>query len=162
MAARLRRVVRIVRTRGLAGLLAAVLARMQARLERRSVRPESSIAMLVRYQDAVAVDWTEPPGWLTNPRTVVAESLSTAWIMHPPGESSGGHQNLFRFIRYLERAGHRATVYLYDARDRPIDAQGVQEMVAASPSYPHVAAEFHVLDRVAPDTDVIVATGWET
>lgn len=162
MAARLRRVVRIVRTRGLAGLLAAVLARIQAWLERRSVRPESSIAMLVRHQDAVAVDWTEPPGWLTNPRTVVAESLSTAWIMHPPGESSGGHQNIFRFIRYLERAGHRATVYLYDARDRAIDAQRVQEMVAASPSYPHVAAEFHVLDRVAPDTDVIVATGWET
>lgn len=157
------RVVRIVRTSGVSGLLVTVLRRLLQRLERGGGGPVQPMHLLVRWEDAVAVDWTEPAPWQTEPRAVVRESLRTAWIMHPPGESSGGHQNIFRFITYLEAAGHTATVYLYDSFDRAVDPQRVQEMVASSPSYPHVAATFRMWDGgVDPETDVIVATGWET
>jgi glycosyltransferase involved in cell wall biosynthesis len=163
MAARLGRVLRIIRVRGPVGLLAVVLRRVLDRLERRGVSTPFELRMLVRWEDAKAVDWTKTTPWQTEPRAVVSESLSTAWIMHPPGESSGGHQNIFRFIEYLEGAGHRATVYLYDSRDRAVDPVRVQQMIAASRSYPHVAAQFRIWEgATAPDTDVIVATGWET
>jgi len=83
--------------------------------------------------------------------------------MHPPGESSGGHQNIFRFIDYLERAGHEATVYLYHSADHRIDARYLQDLVRSSRSYPDVRARFVEYDgRVAPGTDAIFATGWET
>ncbi len=163
MASAVRRVVRIVRTRGASGLALAILRRLTDRLERRRTGDKYRPQLLVRWDDATAVDWTQPQKWQTSPRPVVNESIQTAWIMHPPGESSGGHQNIFRFITYLESAGHQATVYLYDSFDRAVDPMRVEEMVASSPSYPHVRAKFRMWDgAVDPSTDVIVATGWET
>jgi len=159
----LRRVVRIVRTRGVAGLLAAVLRRAVERLDRHAAAGSRRPELLVRWDDALAVDWTQAAPWQESPRAVVSERLRTAWIMHPPGESSGGHQHIFRFIAYLEAAGHQATIYLYDSFDRAVEPGRVQQMVAASPSYPHVDATFRMYaGAVDRDADVIVATGWET
>ncbi|WP_225753634.1 glycosyltransferase family 1 protein [Actinotalea sp. Marseille-Q4924] len=120
--------------------------------------------MLVRYEDAASVDWTQDPAWRATPRAVVSEKLSTAWLMHPPGESSGGHQNIFRFIKFLEDAGHRATVYLYHSAAHDIDAPYLREIIRRSSSYPDVDARFVAYDKqqVAQDTDIILATGWET
>lgn len=163
MATALRRAVRIVRRHGATGLALAVLRRAVDRLERHSTGAKRRPQMLVRWEDAVAVDWTESAPWQTEPRAVVNERLRTAWIMHPPGESSGGHQNIFRFIAYLEAAGHEVSIYIYDSVDRAVEPLRIQQMVASSPSYPQVAASFHVYEgAVHPETDVIVATGWET
>ena len=163
MPSALRRALRIMRTRGVTGVLLVLFRRAVDRLERRNTGDKVRPQLLVRWEDAVAVDWTTPAPWQADPRTVVNESLRTAWIMHPPGESSGGHQNIFRFITYLESAGHEVTVYLYDSFDRAVDPVRVQEMLASSPSYPNVDATFRMYDGgVDPGTDVIVATGWET
>lgn len=162
MAVRAARAWRILRTQGVPGVLAVVLRRALAFLERHGRGPRTRVQMLVRYDDALAVDWTAEPRWRTSPRQVGPGPLRTAWIMHPPGESSGGHQNIFRFIRYLEAAGHTATVHLYDARDSALDPERIRQQLAASPSYPEIAATFHVYRGVPADTDVIVATGWET
>ncbi|EYR64782.1 glycosyltransferase [Actinotalea ferrariae CF5-4] len=159
------RVVRMTRDRGLRVLLWKVTGRVAEALRPPGEAERQQIRMLVRYEDAVAVDWTTTPAWRAEPHTPTSGRLSTAWIMHPPGESSGGHQNIFRFIRFLEDAGHEATVYLYHAQDFPIDAGHLQRMIAESPSYPDVRAEFVAYDPrsgVAPGTDAIVATGWET
>lgn len=161
---RLMRAVGILRERGPAALLAKALAIVQRRLPDPEPVTPHEIRMLVRYDDASAVDWTQEPAWRATPRAVVTEKLSTAWIMHPPGESSGGHQNIFRFIKFLEDAGHRATVYLYHSADFAIDATYLQGLIRRSPSYPRVDARFIAYgeEGVAPDTDIIVATGWET
>lgn len=162
---RLARAVRIVREEGPAALAAKVLARAQARVELVQAAGTRKIGMLVRYEDANAVDWTVRQPWQETPRAVVREQISTAWIMQPPGESSGGHQTIFRFMRYLEQAGHRATVYLYHPFDQPIDAPYVEALVKSNRSYTHVDAPFRAwtpTQGVAPDTDVVVATGWET
>ena len=156
----------IVRDEGWARLALRVVDRVRARLVSSVHVPagRQSIRMLVRYEDALDVDWTVPAPWAAQPRTVVTEHLSTAWIMHPPGESSGGHQNIFRFLRYLEDAGHRATVYLYHSADHAIDAPYLQQLIRKSPSYPVVDAPFRVWAEggIDPDTDLVVATGWET
>lgn len=161
---RVSRVLGVLRDEGPRSLAIKVLDRVRGKLAAGvAVSEKTKIRMLVRTQDASEVDWTVPAPWSTNPVTVVDRPIRTAWIMHPPGESSGGHQNIFRFIDYLERAGHEATVYLYHSADHAIDARYLEGLIRRSASYPHVKAHFQVYDgAVAPGTDAIFATGWET
>jgi glycosyltransferase involved in cell wall biosynthesis len=162
---RVRRLVNVLRTQGPRVAAVKVLDRVRGRLVRGEVEaaPQVEIRMLVRTEDATDVDWTEPAPWTTSSATAVERPIRTAWIMHPPGESSGGHQNIFRFIDYLERAGHEATVYLYHSATHRIDAPYLQKLIRSSRNYPEVRARFVEYDgRVAPGTDAIFATGWET
>ena len=89
--------------------------------------------------------------------------VEIAWISSPPGAESGGHQNLFRFIRFAEDAGHRSTIYLYDQSGQSLAS--VRSMLAASGAYPDLRARILPYDAatgVAAETQAIFATGWET
>lgn len=157
----------IVRDEGAGSLTVRVLDRARARLvaSSPSIVPRQKIGMLVRYEDALEADWSHPRPWATSPVTVRDRGISTAWIMHPPGESSGGAQNIFRFIQYLEAAGHRASLYFYHSADHAIDAVYLKQLISANSSYPSIAADFHAYDSsvgVAADVDALFATGWET
>lgn len=118
---------------------------------------------LVRYEDAIAVDWRTPHPAVVTLRKLTADRTVVAWVMSPPGANSGGHQNLFRFIAFLEAAGFEARIYLYSAIT-PDSAAEVRARVASSSSYPDLAAtiEEYPADGVPADVDVIFATGWET
>ncbi|SEB00738.1 rhamnosyltransferase WsaF family glycosyltransferase [Leifsonia sp. 21MFCrub1.1] len=121
--------------------------------------------LLVDLGDAAAVDWTVLPERITSPLTVADRPSRIAWIMSPPGKESGGHQNLFRFIKFAEDAGHRCDVYLYHAGEVAVDLRVVRDMLSASEAYPDLAGDLRVWDRtagVADGTDAIFATGWET
>jgi len=162
-----RRALGIARREGVRSLTVRALDRLRTDLVAGapSMVPRQQIRMLVRYEDALEVDWTTPAPWQTSPLVVRERGLSTAWILHPPGESSGGAQNILRFVKYLEDAGHRASIYLYHSADHAIDAPYVGELIAANPSYPDVAAKFYSYSEaggVAADTDALFATGWET
>jgi glycosyltransferase involved in cell wall biosynthesis len=121
------------------------------------------IRLLVKTEDASEVDWSIPHPAVVNPIVLTAEKLTIAWIMSPPGESSGGHQNIFRFISVLEAAGHTVKVYLYSAHN-PFTVASVRHTLVNSPSYPPFVATFetHTSAGVSSDVDVIFATGWET
>src|SRR5450830_113312 len=112
--ARVRRLLNVLRNEGPRATAVKVIDKVRARLAvpEPSAVVRNEIRMLVRYDDASEVDWTTPAPWAATSVTVRDRPIRTAWIMHPPGESSGGHQNIFRFIEYLEQAGHSATVYL--------------------------------------------------
>jgi len=132
----------------------------------RSVKPMPNsipIRLLVKTDDASEVDWSVPHPAVENPRVVGDGALTVAWIMSPPGESSGGHQNIFRFMSYLEAAGHTIKIYLYSSM-HPFTVATVKDMLAASPSYPKLKAtiEAHTGQSVGDDVDAIFATGWET
>jgi hypothetical protein len=109
------------------------------------------------------VDWSTAHPAVANPLVVGEGPLSIAWIMSPPGVGSGGHQNIFRFIRYLERAGHTVRIYLYSATVTHT-ADTVKKMLASSTSYSSVTAKIGDYSDagVAEGTDAIFATGWET
>ena len=121
--------------------------------------------LLVDLRDAAAVDWTELPERITDPVTAVDRPSRIAWIMSPPGRESGGHQNLFRFIKFAENAGHRCDVYLYQSGDAAVDLQVVREMLVSSEAYPALDGEIQVWNRGqgrVAEADAIFATGWET
>ena len=152
---RIRAALAILRSQGLGALLRRVGERLGGR---RSVRPS-----LVRYDDALAVDWSVRHPAVTRPRKVGTGPLTVAWIMSPPGETSGGHQNIYRFISYLEEAGHRVRIYLYSA-NLNVSAKSVRTMTASSSAFAMNAAsvEQYSAEGVADDVDAIFATGWET
>lgn len=89
------------------------------------------------------------------------KSLIINWIMPPPGKGSGGHLNIFRFIKYLEDYGHINKIYLYsDGGNTPIGM--IKDIMGDS--YPKVSAEIKWLNNPndMDDADVIICTSWET
>jgi len=145
---------RVLREQG----LREVVQRIGSRLDRGDDRGIG----LVRFEDAEVVDWRIPHPAVADPADRGPGPWTFAWIMSPPGENSGGHQNIFRFIRTLEQAGHRCLVYLYSTEEG-VSAMGSAAVVRDSPSYPHTSAEFRMWEGDVPDdVDAIFATGWET
>jgi hypothetical protein len=149
----------VLRTEGPRSFSARVVGRIHAKLA------INRAVMLVATDDAARVDWTVPPPQLEKPITVKSGPIDTAWIMSPPGKESGGHQNLFRFIKIAEQAGHRCTIYLYSADVEPVNIENVRAMLEATEAYPDIDADIRVYDPAigaARETQAIFATGWET
>ncbi|WP_378147482.1 glycosyltransferase family 1 protein [Cnuibacter sp. UC19_7] len=150
----------VLREQGVKAVVSRVITRVLG--EPKALPNSVPLRFLVKADDAAAVDWSIPHPAVTSPVTVTGESITFAWIMYPPGESSGGAQNIFRFMKHLEDAGHRNRVYLYAANEAFSPAL-VQQMIQSSPSYPEIRATFRAYDgAVDPDVDAIFATGWET
>ncbi|KQR24282.1 glycosyl transferase [Agreia sp. Leaf335] len=121
------------------------------------------IGFLVKTEDASRVDWSIPHPAVVDPIVIDKDRVTVAWIMSPPGESSGGHQNIFRFMSFLEAAGHTVKIYIYSAH-APYSIPLIKEMIRSSPSYPNISAsiETYTDAGVSSDVDAIFATGWET
>lgn len=117
----------------------------------------------LHYDDAVAVDWRAPHPAVANPLVVTSEKLTIGWAMSPPGANSGGHQNIFRFIRFLEDSGHTVRIYLYSAID-PHSPAEVADLVARSSSYPTLRAsiERYPESGIPDDVQALFASDWPT
>jgi hypothetical protein len=137
----------------------AVVRKALDRLNRRG----GTFHSLVRAEDVLAVDWRTPHRWQTEPRELGDGPWTVAWIMSPPGVNSGGHQNIFRFIAFLERAGHHVRIYI-DSTVEALTVSEVRERVSSSSSYTDLDATIEEFPRdgIPDDVDAIVATGWET
>lgn len=151
----IRRALQIIRTQGPGVMVRKVVHRM---LPNVTTRPT-----LVDYRDAIAVDWRQPHPSIADPIRVIDARLVVGWVMSPPGTNSGGHQNIFRFIKFLEDAGHEVRIYLYSVVD-PLTAAEVRDRVGASSSYATVRATIeHYPDSGIPDdVHALFATSWET
>jgi hypothetical protein len=149
----------VLHSDGLRVFTARVFAKATNKLQR--FRP----VMLVKNSDAAAVDWTAPGPQLTTRVTVTEGPIDIAWIMSPPGRESGGHQNLFRFIKFAEDAGHRCTVHLYSSATERVSVTEVKGMLSTSEAYPELRAEIVNYDPrngVGSRAQALFATGWET
>lgn len=149
----------VLHSDGIRVFTARAFAKATSKLQR--FRP----VMLVKLEDAAAVDWTQPGPQLSE-RIVVEEGpIDIAWIMSPPGPESGGHQNLFRFIKFAEDAGHRNTIHLYSARTENVSVSEVRGMLRMSEAYPDIKAEIRNYDPakgVGRSAQALFASGWET
>lgn len=133
--------------------------------QRRST-PSSSLAQKqgintrAIYEEILAVDPEKPANrnWKGITET---RKLTVNWLMPPPGKGSGGHMTLFRFIRYLELAGHTCRIYFHN----PGEFSTVESVKAImGDSFPKVKAPMEWLkqDTEMADADAIFATSWET
>ena len=117
-------------------------------------------------EDVLAVDWTQPRNFTAQKPVVPSGKPQIAWVISPPGPSSGGHQNAFLFMKYLEQAGYDITIFLYSAQPYPkISIEGVKKMLESSSGYPELSAAFRLYDPqtgIIGDFDAIVSSDWAT
>lgn len=127
--------------------------------------PVSVPLSTIHREDAVAVDWTKPKRFNVSAKNRENGATRVAWIISPPSRTSGGHQNAFRFMKFLEEAGYDLTVYLYSAGKFPVvNVEQVRRMMREVSGYPDLAAELRLYDPregLDPDYDAIVASDWE-
>ena len=119
----------------------------------------------IHSDDLVGVDWSRPRDFNAHTLERPASGYRVAWIISPPSRTSGGHQNAFRFMSFLERAGNPTTVYLYSPAKYPVvGIDGIRAMMREATAYPVIEGEFRVYDpRVGldGDYDAVVACDWE-
>lgn len=117
------------------------------------------ISLIVKYDDLIKADIAVPyRAWVGTTR----ESLRLNWIMPPPGKGSGGHINIFRFIKFAEDAGHECRVYLY-ADGGSASMSDIRDQMGDS--YPLTKAAYSMQwlnDEEMLQAEAIFATSWET
>lgn len=120
----------------------------------------------VHADDLVAVDWSRPASFNAHEVPRPASGYRVAWLITPPGRTSGGHQNAFRFMSFLERAGNPTTVFLYSPAKYPtVSVDGVRRMMAETSAYPEIQGDFQIYDPAVGlpgDFDAVIACDWET
>lgn len=126
---------------------------------------KSRVLNSIYAEDVIAVDWTNPRDFNSAPNFGADGKYRIAWIISPPGRTSGGHQNAFRFMKFLEEAGHVLTVYLYSPAKYPVvDVMQIQEMMRTTSAFPALIGEMKIYD---PSTgldegfDAVFAADWE-
>lgn len=152
---------KVLAEQGVLGFLIVCLQFLQKHT-RRTAGPKhkGAIYTKARYEDIIAADLHAPrQAW----DGTAAKTLRFNWVMPPPGKGSGGHLNIFRFMKFLEDAGHECRIYLY--------AQGTHGPVSAvkaimGDSYAELKATKDMAWLDNPDdmkaADGIFATSWET
>lgn len=110
------------------------------------------------------VDWSAPQPFQTDPIELPSDAKPhLAWIASPPSPASGGHQNIFRFVKAAEDAGFPCTMYFWDWRGSRVNGDDLRAMLSKVSAYPTLKAEFLPYDgAVLPESHVIIATAWET
>lgn len=117
-------------------------------------------------QDVIAVDWTKKRTFAPQPLVLASGRPQIAWVISPPGRSSGGHQNAYRFMKFLEDAGYDITLFIYSAQKYPtVSLAGIKDMLAHNGGYPTLKARYRLYDPevgITGDFDAIVASDWPT
>lgn len=119
--------------------------------------------LMISPEQVLAADWTEPLERFESQKQEGPYEI--AWIMSPPGLASGGHQNIFRFIRFAEQVGHKCRIYLYTNAVNSPSLDETRDMLKSSDAYADVEATIEWYDPkigVVKSVDAIFATGWET
>lgn len=135
----------------------ALMHRTKRFISKRISGPTIQIVLSVGTDDVLAADWTKPR---SRPERISRNGpLKVNWILPPPtGGGSGGHLNIFRFVRYLESQGHVCRIFYYDPNSQHSQA----EAEAVIKHYPPMKATVSVGLKGAEDCDALFATSWQT
>lgn len=120
----------------------------------------------VFLKDVLDVDWTVPVDFNSGIIVRPDDGYSVAWLISPPSRTSGGHQNAFRFMEFVESAGNKLTIYLYQTAKQPkISIEGIRQMMNVTSAYPDLKAEFKIYDPaigIRGNYHAVFASDWET
>lgn len=85
---------------------------------------------------------------------------TVTWFVPPVGRGSGGHLNIFRFVRLLEERGYECRIVICN-ETRPVDADAVSRQIRDW-FMPLEARVFMHPEQPVPPTHFAIATGWQT
>ena len=149
----------ILKNQGLDVLVYRVLEKRIAQKQKLSVNSKHAIPKisLISGEEFLSVDFIQKP---YIPLLKKRETKIISWVMPQPA-SGGGHQNIFRFIEYLEKAGYTNIIYIIG---NPQDLSTEAAEAAVSQYCSAQKMTFHIYDKdtVDANVDAIFATSWET
>lgn len=91
------------------------------------------------------------------------ECLHFIWIVPSFPRGSGGHKNIFRFVKGLETLGHKCTIYIVDVYNFGLSCQEFRNLIREY--FELIDAEVKVFNpKQIQDlsADVVVSTSWIT
>jgi glycosyltransferase involved in cell wall biosynthesis len=147
---------RLIKKDGIVRFSIVALEKVERR-KQRATKHKLKIHFLAKYDDIQQADWSKKKDRKA-PDSRPPYKIN--WVISPPDKGlGGGHQNIFRFVDYLERQGHDCRIYLYSAQyfQPAKEAQAVYRK-----TYPNSHVEFELLDGAMRKADAHFATGWET
>jgi glycosyltransferase involved in cell wall biosynthesis len=112
----------------------------------------------VSLSDVEEADWAEgsQPAWRQKRRPI---PKVIGWVVPPVNAGSGGHLNIFRFVRFLEGRGYACRIYIYDPHKTQAPARAAQILRDHyEPMRASLEQDFSTLAKC----DVIFATEWTT
>ena len=146
----------VLREEGVLSILIIILQKLQKLTSRRTKRKVN-----IRYSSLVDADSVMQANIGTRQRSQPSGKKPpyvANWVMSPP-RGGGGHQNIFRFIDYLDSLGYTNNVYLYSISDF-IGIEEVKDNIKSYSRAKHLTIQW--LEGDMAPADVLFATGWET
>lgn len=135
------------------------LEKVKKAKQSKSTDPAAKIQFvsLVDRESVMDADWSGRP--YVPPKHKAVAPYTINWVMSPPS-GGGGHQNIFRFIEFLDKLGHKNNVYLYSTFDDMTISQA-RDNVKAYCSASNITFARYKKNKMAR-ADAVFATGWET
>jgi hypothetical protein len=120
----------------------------------------------VYREDVIAVDWTTHhdfnSGKIPTPKT----GYNIAWVISPPSTIGGGHHNAWRFMKFLEDAGHKLTIFYYSAPAFPkFTLGGIRRTLDEASAFPSLKADMRMYSPetgIEGDFHAVFASDWAT
>lgn len=150
--------VRIIKREGFLAFSIKALQKLEKQKQKVSRRKKFKINFLADYNDILKADWATHPYKPSAKK--IKPPFTINWVMSPP-RSGGGHQNIFRFIKYMEDQGHACRVYLYSTSDFP-KIKELQDGMRQHYPDTQAASLMQWLKKDMKPADAVFATGWET
>lgn len=90
-----------------------------------------------------------------------ADHLHLHWIIPDFGQGGGGHLNIFRTVRFLEKQGFYCKIWIANPVIHKSEKSAYCDLIKY---YPTVKADLVFLtdDQYPTDGDALIATGWQT
>lgn len=149
---------KVIQNEGFSGLGIKVLTKIQKRRQKtvKNLKLKKQFISLVDRDSVIKADWSSISH--KSPTNKSKPPYAINWVMSPPS-GGGGHQNIFRFIDYLDEAGHKNNVYLYSTFDDMTVSQARENVKAYSKARNITFKKY--TEKMLP-ADIVFATGWET
>lgn len=155
-----KKAIRIAKNEGTVSLGIKALQKIQQRQQKTTedITKKRTYSSLVHRSDVMSIDLNKIEKYVK--RDYHNKTKTINWVMSPPA-GGGGHQNIFRFIDFLDKAGYKNNVYLYSTFDDTTTSQA-RENVAKYSNAKNTKFDYFNYDKVEKGADAIFATGWET
>ena len=152
------KIITVYTEEGFLAIIIKSLQKLQAVTRKKSAK-KRKIILLADQKNILDADWTERIQ--DNIAKRIEGPCTVAWVMSPPGESGGGHHNIFRFIKFLDEAGYRNHIYLYSTTDKSTVEEVIERIQHFYKLDPSNISWLGSEDSIKVG-DAIFATGWET
>ncbi|BAZ09908.1 putative lipopolysaccharide biosynthesis protein [Calothrix sp. NIES-4071] len=92
----------------------------------------------------------------------IPKVLEFAWLVPFFSRGSGGHQNLFRFVKFLESVNCKCTVYIVGDYEKLLTPEQIRQQIREYFATIKAEVKIYSPNITYPKTNIVVCTSWIT